>query len=50
MALARANEKNGWEFNEWFHGATGEAMGMPGQSWNAATFLLAETALHSPVF
>jgi hypothetical protein len=49
-ALARANEKNGWEFNEWFHGATGEAMGMPGQSWNAATFLLAETALHSPVF
>jgi glycogen debranching enzyme len=50
VALARVNELNGWEFNEWFHGATGVAMGMPGQSWNAATFLLAETALHTRVF
>ena len=49
-ALARANEVNGWEFNEWFHGASGEPMGMQGQSWNAATFLLAETALHTRVF
>jgi glycogen debranching enzyme len=50
LALARANERNGWEFNEWFHGATGEAMGMQGQSWNAATFLLAEAALEGKVF
>ncbi|MGZ5138204.1 MAG: amylo-alpha-1,6-glucosidase [Burkholderiales bacterium] len=50
VLLARANQANGWEFNEWFHGATGEPMGMPGQSWNAASFLLAETALHSRVF
>jgi glycogen debranching enzyme len=49
VALARANERNGWEFNEWFHGVTGEPMGMSGQSWNAATFLLAETALHTRV-
>ena len=48
--LARANEVNGWEFNEWFHGATGEPMGMQGQSWNDATFLLAETALHTRIF
>ncbi|HYC45822.1 MAG TPA: glycoside hydrolase 100 family protein [Burkholderiales bacterium] len=49
LALARANEQNGWEFNEWFHGRTGEAMGMQGQSWNAATYLLAETSLHTRV-
>jgi glycogen debranching enzyme len=39
--LARANAVNNWQFNEWFHGLTGEPMGMPGQSWNAASFLLA---------
>ena len=39
--LARANQVNNWEFNEWFHGQSGEAMGMPGQSWNAALFILA---------
>jgi glycogen debranching enzyme len=43
--LAEANAAGGWEFNEWFHGRTGEAMGMPGQSWNAALFLLAHKAL-----
>lgn len=47
--LARANEVNGWEFNEWFHGVSGEPMGMQGQSWNAAAFLLAETSLHTRV-
>jgi glycogen debranching enzyme len=50
IRLAAANEINSWEFNEWFHGATGEPMGMQGQSWNAATFLLAETALQSRIF
>ncbi len=39
--VAEANKQNNWEFNEWFHGKTGEAMGMAGQSWNAGTFLLA---------
>ncbi len=40
-ALAAANQVNDWEFNEWFQGETGSPMGMTGQSWNAAMFLLA---------
>jgi hypothetical protein len=43
--LAAANRRNRWQFNEWFHGKTGVPRGMPGQSWNAATFLLAHHAL-----
>ncbi|MFH0891570.1 MAG: glycoside hydrolase 100 family protein [Candidatus Falkowbacteria bacterium] len=39
--LAEANRINNWQFNEWFQGKTGKPMGMHGQSWNAATFLLA---------
>ena len=39
--VAQANQVNNWQFNEWFHGKTGKPMGMPGQSWNAGTFLLA---------
>ena len=39
--LAFLNRINDWEFNEWFHGRAGEPMGMAGQSWNAAAFLLA---------
>jgi hypothetical protein len=39
--LALVNQLNNWEFNEWLHGQTGEPMGMPGQSWNAALFILA---------
>jgi hypothetical protein len=41
---------NGMEFNEWFHGLTGEPMGMTGQSWNAAAFLLAAAALEQRIF
>lgn len=48
--LAQANAVNGMQFNEWFHGLSGEPMGMSGQSWNAATFLLAATALGQKVF
>lgn len=48
--VAQANAANGWEFNEWFHGQTGVASGMPGQSWNAATFMLARYALQAKVF
>ncbi|MBO9650459.1 MAG: glycoside hydrolase [Variovorax sp.] len=43
--LARANAHGDWRFTEWFHGRTLEPMGMAGQSWNAATFLLAHRAL-----
>ncbi len=47
--LALANRLNDWEFNEWLHGRTGEPMGMPGQSWNAALFVLAFRTLHDGV-
>jgi hypothetical protein len=43
--LAALNQVNNWEFNEWFHGRTGAPMGMPGQSWNAALYLLASAFL-----
>jgi hypothetical protein len=49
-ALARANAVNNWQFNEWFHGQSGRAEGMPGQSWNAAMFLLARHGLSERVF
>lgn len=41
VKMACSSRVNGWEFNEWFHGRTGEPMGMPRQSWNAAMYLLA---------
>jgi glycogen debranching enzyme len=43
--LARANAADDWRFTEWFHGRTLAPRGMAGQSWNAATFLLALRAL-----
>jgi glycogen debranching enzyme len=48
--LASANALHNWQFNEWFHGLTGEPMGMPGQSWNAAAFLLAADSLQGQIF
>lgn len=39
--LAEVNALDDWRFTEWFHGRTLAPMGMAGQSWNAATFLLA---------
>ncbi|MGE5526515.1 MAG: glycoside hydrolase 100 family protein [Rhodospirillaceae bacterium] len=48
--LAETNALNGMEFNEWFHGSTGEPMGMTGQSWNAASFLLALASLEQRIF
>lgn len=44
-SLAYVNGLDGWRFTEWFHGRTLEPMGLAGQSWNAATFLLARRAL-----
>jgi len=43
--LAAANAVNDWQFNEWFHGRSGQPMGMAGQSWNAAMFLAAHTTM-----
>ncbi|MDA8382007.1 MAG: glycoside hydrolase [Betaproteobacteria bacterium] len=48
--LAAANAVGNWSFVEWFHGRTGEARGMTGQSWNAAMLLLAHHALEHRVF
>lgn len=48
--VARVNSLNGWEFNEWFHGRSGVAGGMTGQSWNAAMLLLAHHGLSARVF
>lgn len=43
--LAQVCALDGWRFTEWFHGQTLQPMGMAGQSWNAATFLMAEKTL-----
>lgn len=43
--LAQVNALDDWRFTEWFHGRTLAPKGMAGQSWNAATFLLARRAL-----
>jgi glycogen debranching enzyme len=42
VKLARSCAINNWLFTEWLHGRTFAARGMPGQSWNAAAFLLAD--------
>lgn len=47
VRLAQVNALDDWRFTEWFHGRTLAPMGMAGQSWNAATFLLARRALSS---
>jgi glycogen debranching enzyme len=43
--LARACALGDWGFYEWLHGRTALPRGMPGQSWNAAAFLMAERAV-----
>jgi hypothetical protein len=48
-ALAAVNALDGWRFTEWFHGRSLVPMGMAGQSWNAATFLLARRTLEGGV-
>jgi Alkaline and neutral invertase len=44
-SLARACALHNWSFNEWLHGTKATPRGMPGQSWNAAAFLIAERAI-----
>ena len=43
--LARACAVRNWSFAEWLHGTKATPHGMPGQSWNAAAFLMAESAV-----
>jgi hypothetical protein len=43
--LARACALKNWAFTEWLHGQTYAPRGMPGQSWNAAAYLMAERAV-----
>ena len=43
--LARACALRNWAFTEWLHGTKATPRGMPGQSWNAAAFLMAEHAI-----
>jgi hypothetical protein len=47
VQLARVNALDDWRFTEWLHGQTLAPMGMAGQSWNAATFLLALRGLEA---
>ena len=42
LQMARACALRNWSFTEWLHGKTLAPRGMPGQSWNAAAFLLAQ--------
>jgi hypothetical protein len=43
--VAAANALEDWQFNEWLNGRTLQPQGMPKQSWNAATFLIADAAI-----
>jgi glycogen debranching enzyme len=45
VKLARACALKNWAFTEWLHGKTYAPRGMPGQSWNAAAYLMAERAV-----
>jgi hypothetical protein len=52
VKLARVCALRNWAFTEWLHGKTLAPRGMPGQSWNAAAFLMAEhvVSTHAPLF
>ena len=45
--LARVCALRNWAFTEWLQGKTLAPRGMPGQSWNAAAFLMADHAVSS---
>ena len=45
VRLARVCALGNWAFTEWLHGKTLAPRGMPGQSWNAAAFLIARHAV-----
>ena len=46
VKLARVCALRNWRFTEWLQGKTFAPRGMPGQSWNAAAFLMAEHAVN----
>jgi hypothetical protein len=43
--MNRLGVREEWEFNEWFHGTSGRAMGFAGQSWSAAMYIYAHDAV-----
>ncbi|MBI3115463.1 MAG: glycogen debranching protein [Candidatus Kerfeldbacteria bacterium] len=45
--LNRRGKTVEWEFNEWFHGQTGEPRGFVEQAWSAGMFLYADEAVRS---
>jgi glycogen debranching enzyme len=47
VRVAQANALGDWRFTEWLHGLTLAPQGMAGQSWNAASFLLAHHFVRS---
>jgi hypothetical protein len=47
VKMARACALQDWRFTEWLHGRTLAPRGMAGQSWNAAAFLIAESAIRT---
>jgi glycogen debranching enzyme len=47
VKMARACALQDWRFTEWLHGRTLAPRGMAGQSWNAAAFLIAESAVRT---
>lgn len=47
VRLARANAHARWGFVEWLHGRSRAPLGMRGQSWNAAAYLIAWQAANA---
>lgn len=41
-----SNERNAWNFNECFHGESGQPIGVPYCTWSAAGAIIAENALN----
>lgn len=44
-AMVRKGRQKEWEFNEWFHGTSGQPMGYGGQSWSCAMYIAAYEAV-----
>jgi hypothetical protein len=47
VKLARACQLGDWSFTEWLQGRTLALRGMPGQSWNAAAYLMAQAMVEA---
>ncbi len=44
-AMVHRGRSKEWEFNEWFHGTSGQPMGYGGQSWSCAMYIAAYQAV-----